>query len=122
MIAPKSDSLTGRIACGTDFSSLASEAANAAAALARRLKRPLLLFPAPPENLHHELSESARDWLSTLVREKLAAEAARLRLLGADVEERMLDGLLDESMTEFLRGCGAALVTIGATEGELMKR
>jgi len=122
MIAPKSDSFTGRIACGTDFSPLASEAANAAAAVAMRLNRPLLLIPAPPENLRDDLSGSARDWLSALVKEKLSAEATRLRLLGASVEERMLDGMPDESMAELLRDCGAALVMIGATEGELMKR
>ena len=122
MIAPKSDSLTGRIVCGTDFSPLAAEAANAAAAMTMRLKQPLLLVPAPPENLHDELSERARDWLSALVREKLSAEAARLRLLGATVEERMLDGLSDESMAEFLRNCGSALVILGATERELVKR
>jgi nucleotide-binding universal stress UspA family protein len=122
MITPKSDSPTGRIVCGTDFSPLASEAANAAAAVATRLNRPLLLVPVPPENWRDELSESARDWVSALVQGKLSAEAARLRLLGASVEERMPDQLSVESLTEFLRGCGAALVMIGATEGELMKR
>ncbi|HYJ04820.1 MAG TPA: universal stress protein [Chthoniobacterales bacterium] len=122
MIAPKSDSLTGRIVCGTDFSLLAAEAAHAAAAVTMRLKQPLLLVPAPPKNWHDELFESAQDWLGALVREKLSAEAARLRLLGATVEERMLDVLSEKSMTELLRDCGAALVMIGATERELMKR
>jgi nucleotide-binding universal stress UspA family protein len=122
MIAQKPDSFPGRIACGTDFSPLASEAANAAAAVAMRLKQPLLLIPVPPENLRAEFSERARDWLSALVKEKLAIEAGRLRLLGASVEERMLDGLTDESEAEFLRDCDAALVFSGATEGALLKR
>ena len=122
MIAPKSDNLTGRIVCGTDFSPLAVEAAKAAAAMTIRLEQPLLLIPVPPENLHEERSASARDWLRALVRERLSADAAALRLLGATVEERMLDEFSDASMTEFLRDCGAALVIIGATEGELMKR
>ena len=122
MNAPKSESPKGRIVCGTDFSALAVEAANAAAAATMRLKQPLLLFPAPPEDLQNELSESARNWLIALVQEQLSCEAARLRLLGATVEERMLDGLTDESIAKFLRDCGAALVILGATDRELMKR
>ena len=122
MIAPKSDNLTGRILCGTDFSPLAIEAAKAAAAITMRLEEPLLLVPVPPENLHDERSEKARDWLHALVRERLSADAAALRLLGATVEERMLDEFSDGRVVEFLRDSGAALMIIGATEGELMKR
>lgn len=122
MIAPKSANLTGRIVCGTDFSPVAVEAAKTAAAISMRLKQPLLLVPVPPENLHDERSEKARDWLHALVRERLSADAAALHLLGATVEERMPDEFSDESMAEFLRDCGAALVIIGATEAELMKR
>jgi nucleotide-binding universal stress UspA family protein len=87
-----------------------------------RLKQPLLLVPAPPENLRGELAESAQDWLISLVHERLSAEADRLRQLGAAVEVGTVDGLADQSITEFLRDCGAALVVLGATKHELMKR
>jgi len=121
MIVPSADGLQGPIVCGTDFSALASEAANAAAAVAMRLKQPLLLVPAPPEDLRGELPESAQDWLISLVHERLSAEADRLRQLGAAVEVGTLDGLADQSIAE-LRDCGAALVVFGATEHELTKR
>jgi len=122
MIVSETDSLNGRIVCGTDFSALASEAANAAAVMTMRLKQPLLLFPAPPENLHGELPASVRDWLLGLVHERLLAEATRLHRLGAVVEARMLDGLADEGIAECFQNCDAALVLLGASEHELRKR
>ena len=122
MIASKPARSKGRIVCGTDFSGLASEAANAAAFMATQMKQPLLLVPVPPEDLQAKYPESTQNWHNALVHERLRAEAARLRALGATVDVRVFDGLANQNLPEFLRDGDAALVVLGATEHELLKR
>ncbi|MBL9190161.1 MAG: universal stress protein [Opitutaceae bacterium] len=82
--ATKSDSAC--VLCGTDFSPSANSAANAAAALAKRLGARLDLLhvaalPTDPRTV-----------------EKLEAEAARLRQLGAEVKANVINGLPDEEL------------------------
>jgi nucleotide-binding universal stress UspA family protein len=69
------------IVCGTNFSVHAQEAADAAAALAKRFSATLVLVHVQQEGV-----ESAG------TREKLANEAARLRASGAEVEEHFVSG------------------------------
>ena len=76
------------VICGTDFSPAAAQAVNVAAALARRLKTPLELvhataLPADPAP-----------------REKLDAEADRVRKPGIEVSPALLSGHADEELVK----------------------
>ena len=112
----------GCIVCGTDFSARSAEAANAALAVAMRLKQPLVLVHSMAETFREELPAGARDSLIPLIQERLCAEAERLRALGASVETRVLRGLPDDGMAAFERGCGAGLLIVGKTEHEMVAR
>lgn len=120
--SPRGTRRVGCIVCGTDFSSYSAEAANAAAALAMRLKQPLLLVHSMAETFREELPEAERDSLIPLMRERLSAEAERLRTLGAGVETVILGGLPDDGMAAFVRGCGAGLLIVGTTDHEIVDR
>ena len=101
------------ILCGTDFSEDAMRAANAAAAIAQRLGVPLLLVHSVdergefPASLHARFMEERRS--------QLAVEAARLRDLGATVEERVLGGLPDDGIVNCVVKSGAQLVVVAAS-------
>jgi len=83
---------TPPILCGTDFSANAAQAATAAAALAGRMGRPLLLMHAADEfNAHGESKQSLARFLRP-VRQRLRAEAERLRGAGAEVEVELRHG------------------------------
>lgn len=83
---------SGQVVCGTDFSTHASEAANAGVAIARRLRIPLLLvhvldaaaFVGPDGKLMRQLRKAAL--------EKLGHEAARLRRGELDIRTELLEG------------------------------
>jgi nucleotide-binding universal stress UspA family protein len=101
------------ILCGTDFSKGATQAADAAAALAGRLNAPLLLVHSVdergefPENLHARFIEERRP--------KLAAEAARLRATGASVEEKLLGGLPHDGIAQYAAKANARLVVMASS-------
>lgn len=120
--SPRDARRDGCIVCGTDFSACSAEAANAAAAVAMRLKQPLLLVHSMAETFREELPDEARDSLMPLMHERLSAEAERLRTLGATVEKMILDGLPDDGVATFVRGCGARLLIVGTTEHEIVER
>ena len=84
----QSESRPAGVLCGTDFSPAAVQAANVAAALARRLQTPLELLhatvlPADPQP-----------------REKLSAEADRLRQQDTVVQESLCDGNAEEELVK----------------------
>jgi nucleotide-binding universal stress UspA family protein len=84
------------ILCATDFSDPASRMSDAAAAIAAKLNVPLVLVHAcealfaAGETLSHSLHLAARD--------RLTAEAARLRRKGVTVEEQLLEGTAHEAI------------------------
>ena len=101
------------ILCGTDFSEDAALAAQTAAAMAQRIGVPLLLVHSVdergefPANLHAKFVEERRP--------QLAAEATRLRALGATVEERVLGGLPDDGIVHCAVKSGAQMVVVAAS-------
>ena len=100
----------GQIVCGTDFSVHASEAVNAAAAIAARLRTPLLLvhvldadaFIGPTEKLLNQFRKSAQ--------EKLVHEAARLRDRDVEVRTEVLEGRPETELARVVARPGARLV------------
>jgi nucleotide-binding universal stress UspA family protein len=100
MPTPARGSQAGGVVCATDFSVHATQAATAAAAIAKRLRVPLLLvhvldctsFPNEIKKVLVELRQSGR--------RRLVSEAARLRKFGADVATELLEG---QPETELVR-------------------
>src|SRR4030095_12118559 len=66
------------IVCGTDFSKSAVQAADAAAALASRLREPLIILHAFDEPSRLLLPKELRDSLRTFEQQQLQDEAQRL--------------------------------------------
>jgi len=95
---------TKPILCGTDFSENATQAANAAAALAVRAGQPLLLVHVADEFGGHAGSKESLAAFLRPLRKHLRAEAARLRQAGAEVEVKLLDGSVPEKAIEELAG------------------
>jgi nucleotide-binding universal stress UspA family protein len=90
------------ILCGTDFSENARRAANAAAALARRLGAPLRLVHA---------SAIPR---SPLTEEHLRTEAQRLHDAGAEVAAEVIEGDADHALTQAAQRQAARLVVVSS--------
>ena len=90
------------VLCGTDFSPAAVQAANVAAALARRLQMPLELvhataIPADPQP-----------------REKLSAEAGRLRQQETVVRDLLLSGNADEELVRRAKPATCRMVVVSS--------
>lgn len=109
---------TKPIVCGTDFSPLAREAADAAAALARRLGVPLLLVHAEEMPLD---SPFAKAWLEPMTA-ALHEEAERLRKIGVEVEEIFTAGLPDEALCELALDRQASLLVVASLGKRLPAR
>ncbi len=110
------------IVCGTDFSSVATEAADIAAALARRLGTKLVLVqvdeflgmgPVDPKLFDAALSQK---------RGALGNEAARLRKTGADVEEKLLSGSAFDGLVTTASESKARLIVVGAVGHGVTRR
>ncbi|HEV7867604.1 MAG TPA: universal stress protein [Chthoniobacteraceae bacterium] len=101
------------IVCGTDFSENAQQAANVAAALAKRHGAPLVLVHAKG-TLIHASTPDVNDALITSLRDALHAEAARLRALGATVEEILSDGPPDDALVQLAQDRHARLLVVSS--------
>lgn len=102
-----------RIVCGTDFSIHATEAAEVAAALARKLGVTLVLVHVIDQPAHAgggPLAAKIEDDARTF----LAQEAARLRKTGATVEESVLAGHPEERLTELAGRPGTRLLVLSS--------
>jgi nucleotide-binding universal stress UspA family protein len=101
------------IVIGTDFSPNASQAADAAAAIAAAL-------PAPLELLHvvdgfwRELPERAQAPLLEEVRGRLGAEADRVGQRGITVQEQILFGIADEALVSHAEASAARLLVVSS--------
>ena len=103
-----------RIICGTDFSKPAMEAANVAAAIAKRGKDTLHLVHVMDDI---GIGATAPELLAELANgttERLDVEAERLRKLGAMVKEQMMHGLPDEKLVEMSRRPGVRLMVVSS--------
>ena len=101
------------IVCGTDFSDMAGHAATAAANLAVASGKPLHLVHALdlwPEEVREQPGHPLLLWGES----RLAREAARLRLLGAEVHVHLTPGIADEVLRAMAQQVGASLIVVGA--------
>ena len=104
---------TQPILCGTDFSGNARQAANVAAALAKRLGVPLVLVHAKG-TLIHASTPDVNEALTVSLRECLHEEAERLRGLGATVEESLSDGAPDDALVQLAQQRHARLLVVSS--------
>ena len=105
--------MTPPILCGTDFSENAMQAADAAAALAVRLGAKLILAHSLDER--GEIPVHLRPQLRAGLEPRLAAEAARVRGLGVEVEERLIGGVPDDGLLALAATCGARFILLAAS-------
>src|SRR5688572_26163851 len=108
-------SLEGRmpIICGTDFSEMAGHATTVAATLAAATGTPLHLVHALdlwPEEVHEQPGHPLVLWGES----RLAREAARLRLLGAEVLVHLVPGAAEDVLRSTAHQVGASLIIVGA--------
>jgi nucleotide-binding universal stress UspA family protein len=110
------------IVCGTDFSSSAVQAVDIAAAMARRLGTKLVLVHV--DELFGWAAGDPRLFELAVVqrRGKLNQEAARLRGLGTDVEEKLLPGSVFDKLVDATTESKARLVVVGAVGHGLARR
>jgi nucleotide-binding universal stress UspA family protein len=108
--------------CGTDFSNEAMQAADVAAAWARRFGEPLVLVHPVDEQPRTRLPGQLRDSLSLFERAQLHRELERLRTMQIEVTEALQEGapetvLIDEATRHHAR----LLVLAGKQEGALSR-
>ena len=96
---------THTIVCGTNFSVHAQEAANSAAALAKRFSATLVL-------VHVQDPASPSDGAQPKAREQLAEEAKRLRAGGVTVDEEFLSGTPPVKLVEAAKQREAMLLVV----------
>jgi nucleotide-binding universal stress UspA family protein len=110
------------IICGTDFSVVASEALDVAAAMARRLGTELILVhvdefyglaPVDPKLFEAALSEKHT---------ALDDEANRLRSLGTRVKEKLLSGSAFDQLVSAATDAKGRLIVVGAAGHGLARR
>jgi nucleotide-binding universal stress UspA family protein len=107
----KDDSMP--IVCGTDLSEMAAHAATVAATLAVASGKPLHLIHALdlwPEEVREQPGHPLVLWGES----RLAREAARLRLLGAEVRVELKPGAAEDILRAMARDVGASLIVVGA--------
>lgn len=110
------------IICGTDFTAPAQAAATAAAELAKRLGDSLELVHVLTGLGDELLLGTEQDHLLDPTREKLKAEASRLREMGVEVRETLLTGLADEVLQERAKQSKARLIVVGSLGKRLAER
>lgn len=102
------------IICGTDFSTHASEAANAAAALTARVQGILSLAHVMDTSRYELPSKELMDYLCGSRQAKLKKEAERLRRQGANVEEHFLRGSPAVSLVKAATASGSRLIVVSS--------
>ncbi len=110
------------VICGTDFSPVAVEATDVAAAIARRRETKLLLVHVGELASLAEVDPTLFE--STLVRKRtdLELEATRLRELGTEVETKLLSGSVFDELVAVGTACGGWLLVVGAVGHGLARR
>ena len=101
------------ILCGTDFSPQAAQAADVAAALARRFGTSLVLTHSVDER--GEIPAHLRPQFVGPAQSQLTAEAARLRAAELPVEERLVSGWPDDGLQQVATHQHAGLAVVAAS-------
>lgn len=104
--------MNNSIVCATDFSPAATRASDAAAAIAEKTGDTLVLLHAC--EVSHAAGESLSSSLHLAAMHRLHAEANRLRLSGAEVEELLLDGSPSEAILTFLEKTQIRLMVVAS--------
>jgi nucleotide-binding universal stress UspA family protein len=112
--APPLASARMQIVCGTDFSKNATQAAEAAAAFATRLREPLVLIHAIDEPARAQLPAELRESLSSFAQQRLSEEAQRLHDDGAEVQEVICQGTPETVLTQFASHAKTRLVVLSS--------
>jgi len=109
---------------GTDFSESATQAARAAAAIARRLGAPLKLVHVIESREMKLASELTADPSYEALRAQLRAEAEVLHAqLGVDAEPVLVSGAADEALVAVAESVGARLLVVSSLgAGDKQKR
>ena len=105
--------MTTPILCGTDFSENARQAAEVAAALASRLGAKLILAHSLDER--GEIPAHLRPQLRDSLGAQLTTETARVRALGAEVEEHLVGGVPDDGLLALAARSGAQFIVLAAS-------
>jgi nucleotide-binding universal stress UspA family protein len=113
---------TQPIVCGTDFSPVATEAADIAAAMARRFGTKLVLVHVDEFLGMGAVDPKLFDAALSQKRGALGNEAARLRSAGADVEETLLAGSAFDGLVTAASECKARLIVVGAVGHGVTRR
>lgn len=103
-----------KIICGTDFRAHAAEAADAAAALARRFDDILFLAHVLENGPGSASSGQVSKLVQSHVEKSLGAEAERLRNQGAIVRERLLTGSAHQALVREASHVGTRMVVISS--------
>ena len=110
------------IVCGTDFSALAAEATDVAAAMARRLGTRLVLAHAEEFSGMVQVDPGLFKEALSQQRGDLEKEATRLRDLGTDVEIKLLSGSVFDELVTAVVACKARFMVVGASGHGLARR
>lgn len=110
------------VVCGTDFSAPAGEAVEAAAALACRLKEPLILVHAMDRAAGEGIPESLHDSLCLFQRAQLHGELERLQAAGTEVVEDFHTGKPDTVLVEAVLERSARLLVVSSHGRKLFGR
>lgn len=111
------------IVCGIDFSERATQAAQAAGAIARRFDVPLVLVHVLDERGALLAGRGAQDTLFDPQRAKLQCQADQLRAdLGIEVEPILRLGAPDQQLVEAARAASARLLVVSAQGAETPRR
>ncbi|MEO8045204.1 MAG: universal stress protein [Spartobacteria bacterium] len=102
------------IVCGTDFSPIAEEAINVAAAIARQRRTKLVLVHVGEFSGLVEVDPALFESALALKRVLLEREAARLHKLGTEVEIKLLSGSIFDELVALGLSAGAWLLVVGA--------
>ena len=102
------------IICGTDFSPLSREAANVAAALARRREAKLIIAHVVEASGLNVSEPRVRDLLFEYYQEQLQREVERLKGFDATAESDLLTGAIDESIVDLANRHSARLVVVSS--------
>lgn len=109
---PPLAAVESQIVCGTDFSKTATQAAEAAAAFAARLREPLVLVHAVDAAARAQLPAEVRESLRTFSQQCLSDEGRRLQAGGVEVREVFREGAPHTVLMDFASDAKTRLVVL----------
>jgi len=110
------------VICGTDFSPMAGEAADVAAAMARRVAAKLALVHVEEYSGMAQVDPAVFGEAISQKRKDLEKEAARVRTFGTDVEVKLPSGSVFEELVTTAVNQRARVLVVGAVGHGLARR